>query len=70
MSDSRSRSGDDPSRRVFLGAAAAALPAIVSARALGLERAAAASERLTLGVIGIGPRCTYVLTEMLTYPDV
>ena len=70
MSDSRSRSGDDPSRRVFLGAAAAALPAIVSARALGLERAAAASERLTLGVIGIGPRCTYVLTEMLKFPDV
>jgi predicted dehydrogenase len=45
-------------------------PAIVSARALGREKVAAASERLTLGVIGIGPRCTYVLGEMLKFPDV
>lgn len=64
------------SRREFLttavqAAGAAALPTIVSARALGLEaRAAAASERLTLGVIGFGPRCKYVLTEMLKFPDV
>ncbi|MFM8436753.1 MAG: Gfo/Idh/MocA family protein, partial [Planctomycetia bacterium] len=47
------------------------MPAIVSAKALGLEaRAAAASERLTLGVIGFGPRCQYVLGEMLKFPDV
>ena len=64
------------SRREFLttavqAAGAVALPTIVSARALGLEaRAAAASERLTLGVIGFGPRCKYVLTEMLKFPDV
>ena len=64
------------SRREFLttavqAAGAAALPTIVSARALGLEaRTAAASERLTLGVIGFGPRCKYVLTEMLKFPDV
>jgi len=70
MSDSPMWSIAAPSRRGFLGAAAATLPAIVSARALGLERAKAASERLTLGVIGIGPRCTYVLTEMLKFPDV
>ncbi|MFM8578476.1 MAG: Gfo/Idh/MocA family protein [Planctomycetaceae bacterium] len=60
-------------RRGFLataGSLAATLPAIVSGRALGLEKPAAASERLTLGVIGIGPRCTYVLTEMLKFPDV
>ena len=65
-----------PSRRTFLAATAqavgaAALPTIVSAKALGLEAAAAAAgERLTLGVIGFGPRCKYVLTEMLKFPDV
>jgi predicted dehydrogenase len=65
-----------PSRRTFLSATAqavgaAALPTIVSAKALGLEAgAAAAGERLTLGVIGFGPRCKYVLAEMLKFPDV
>lgn len=64
------------SRREFLSttvktASAVSLPTIVSSRALGLEAAAtAASERLTLGVIGFGPRCKYVLTEMLRFPDV
>ncbi len=65
-----------PSRREFLStamktASAISAPAIVSSRALGHERgAAAASDRLTLGVIGFGPRCKYVLTEMLKFPDV
>jgi len=61
-----------PSRREFLAAAgiAAVVPTIVSARALGLEKAAAAGDRIGLGVIGIGPRCTYVLREMLKMPDV
>ena len=37
-------------------AGAASVPTIVAGKALGLEaRAAAASERLTLGVIGFGP---------------
>lgn len=61
------------SRRGFLAAgtaAAVALPTIVSARALGLESVAAASERITLGVIGVGNRCKYVLTAMLGLPDV
>ncbi|MFO0913262.1 MAG: Gfo/Idh/MocA family oxidoreductase [Pirellulales bacterium] len=62
-------------RREFLGrgaAAAAALsvPWFVSARALGGAGVAAASERITLGVIGIGPRCTYDLTAMLGLSDV
>jgi predicted dehydrogenase len=64
----------DPSRRDFLvGSAALAvtsLPMFVSARALGREMVAAASERITLGVIGMGPRCTYVLGAMLGFPDV
>ena len=65
-----------PSRLTFLAATAqavgaAVLPTIVSANALGLEAAAAAAgERLTLGVIGFGPRCKYVLSDMLNFPDV
>jgi hypothetical protein len=63
------------SRREFLttavrAAGAVSVPTIVAAKALGLEaRAAAASERHTLGVIGFGPRCQYVLGEMLKFPD-
>jgi predicted dehydrogenase len=64
-----------PSRRTFLGKTlalgATALPTIVSARAPGLEAGtAAASERISLGVIGIGGRCRYVLGSMMTLPDV
>jgi predicted dehydrogenase len=50
-------------------ATAVAFPGIVSARALGRGGAPAASERITLGVIGIGPRCTYDLTSMLAQKD-
>src|SRR5688572_18529830 len=62
-------------RRDFLtstaGAAAAlSMATIVPAKALGLERNLAANERINLGVIGIGPRCTYDLKSMLQFPDV
>ncbi len=58
-------------RRQFLGAAAAAaVPLILPARVLGLGGSVAPSEKITLGVIGIGPRCTYDLTAMLGLPDV
>lgn len=53
-----------------LSSAAFALPTIVPARVLGRGGAVAASERITLGVIGIGPRCTYDLKAMLPLPDV
>jgi predicted dehydrogenase len=56
-------------RSFAAGAAAAAFPTIVPSRALGLDGAVAPSERITLGVIGIGPRCTYVLTSMLGLGD-
>lgn len=49
--------------------AAVSFPGIVPARALGRSGAVAASERITLGVIGIGPRCTYDLTSMLAEKD-
>ena len=38
--------------------------------ALGRAEVAAASERITLGVIGIGPRCTYDLSSILALRDV
>src|SRR5262245_4380868 len=41
--------------------AAVAFPAVVSATALGRDGATAPSERINLGVIGVGPRCTYDL---------
>ena len=50
--------------------AAGAFPTIVPARALGLDGAVAPSEKISLGVIGIGPRCTYDLTWMLHLDDV
>src|SRR5436305_12226207 len=56
-------------RSATVGAALAA-PWFVSAAALGREGKTAASERITLGVIGIGPRCTYDLQAMLKQPDV
>jgi predicted dehydrogenase len=37
---------------------------------LGRDGGVAANDRINLGVIGIGPRCTYVLTSMLGLPDV
>jgi predicted dehydrogenase len=57
-------------RRAVAASAVIAAPTIVSARALGRENAPAASERITLGVIGIGPRATYDLNAMLGLPDV
>lgn len=57
-------------RRSLAAGAAVPLPWMVSARALGRADARPASERITLGVIGIGPRCKYVLGGMLPMPDV
>jgi predicted dehydrogenase len=48
---------------------ATAFPTIVPAAALGRSGDVAASERITLGVIGIGPRCTYDLKSMLAERD-
>lgn len=59
-------------RREFLqtAVAAAAAPYVVSAAALARAGSVAPSERITLGVVGIGPRCTYDLQAMLKLPDV
>lgn len=63
------------SRRKFLvqsalAASGIALPTIIPASALGRDGATAPSERITLGVIGFGPRCTYDLRPMLEFGDV
>ena len=57
-------------RKSAFAAAALTLPTIVPAKVLGREGAVAPSEKITLGVIGIGPRCTYDLKAMLALPDV
>jgi predicted dehydrogenase len=57
-------------RTLAVGAAAVAFPTIIPAGALGRAGAVAPSEKITLGVIGIGPRCTYDLTSMLKFADV
>ena len=66
---------DVPTRREVLqrsmaAGSAVAMPWIVPARALGRQGGAAPSERITLGVIGFGPRCKYDLGAMLKEPDV
>lgn len=60
-------------RKVVAGmvaGAAVALPTVVPAHVLGRNGAVPPSEKINLGVIGIGPRCTYVLTSMLGLDDV
>lgn len=52
-----------------LGAALGA-PSIIPSRAMGKDGAIAPSERITLGVIGYGNRCTQVLGAMLPEEDV
>jgi predicted dehydrogenase len=55
--------------RGTVAAGAAALPWFIPASARGAEGKTAPSERITLGVIGIGPRATYDLGGMLKQPD-
>ncbi len=61
-------------RRDFLAttaaAAALAAPMIVSSKALGAGENVAPSEKITLGVIGMGPRCTYDMKSILQMKDV
>jgi predicted dehydrogenase len=66
---------DHTNRREFLVSAAAtvasaSLATVLPARVLGREGNTAPNEKITLGVIGIGPRCTYDLKGMLPFSDV
>ncbi len=60
------------SRRHFLaaGSAAAIAPVVIPGSALGLDGAAAPSERIVVGGIGIGRRGGHVLGSFLEQPDV
>ena len=63
------------SRRHFIRSsvattAAISLPWIVPARVLGRDGAVAPSDKITLGVIGFGPRSTHVLPQMIGEVDV
>ncbi|GAB5402109.1 MAG: Gfo/Idh/MocA family oxidoreductase [Aureliella sp.] len=55
------------SRRAAVAGAvgAIALPTIIPASALGRSGHVAPSEKITLGIVGIGPRCTYDLKAMI-----
>jgi predicted dehydrogenase len=69
------KANDHLTRRDLLGQSLAvgtalAAPWILPASARGREGRPAPSERITLGVIGFGPRCTYDLRSMLKQPDV
>ncbi|RMF40655.1 MAG: gfo/Idh/MocA family oxidoreductase [Planctomycetota bacterium] len=59
-------------RRAFLrcAGAGAVLPTILPSRVLGRDGAVPPSERIVLGIIGIGPRCTYDVTAMMQHADV
>ena len=59
-------------RRDFLvkSVAATAAATFVPAHVLGREGATAPSEKITFGIIGIGPRCTYDVKAMLPFGDV
>ena len=61
-------------RRDFLtttaAMAAVASPYLGSSKAMGEEGGTAPSEKLTLGVIGFGPRCTYDMKSILQFTDV
>ncbi len=64
-----------PTRRTFIkksaiSAAAISVPWIIPSIALGKDGAVAASERITLGIIGIGPRCRRVLAGMMQHTDI
>ncbi|OYW15953.1 MAG: dehydrogenase, partial [Planctomycetales bacterium 12-60-4] len=66
---------DSTTRREFLlhtaaASAAVSLATVLPSKVLGRDGNTAPSEKITLGVIGIGPRCTYDLKAMLEFADV
>ncbi|MEZ6055268.1 MAG: Gfo/Idh/MocA family oxidoreductase [Planctomycetaceae bacterium] len=66
---------EQATRRDFLISSAASAAAVTLGGAASRQLAAAdpvvkANDKLSLGVIGIGPRCTYDLTAMLKFQDI
>ena len=62
------------SRREFLSTSAAVASAVslpwMTASATAGHQQVSANDRINLGVVGIGPRCTYDLTAMLKFDDI
>ncbi len=60
------------SRRSFVKttAAMAVAPHFVSGKVMGAGNTVPPSDKITLGVIGIGPRCTYDMNSILQFADV
>ncbi len=63
------------SRRLFLTqaaglATAAAVPYFSTTNPATAQQKVPATEKLTLGIIGIGPRCIYDLKSILAFDDV
>ncbi len=57
-------------RQLLWGTGALSIPQIIPAKALGRDGHTAPSDKIVLGVIGIGPRCKRVLGGMLPNDDV
>jgi predicted dehydrogenase len=62
-------------RRDFLvktasAAAAASVTTVLPARVLGRDGSVSPGEKISLGIIGIGPRCRYDLNSMLQFKDI
>jgi predicted dehydrogenase len=70
MMSQQPKSRRDFLRESALVTAAMAAPTIISSSALGNDQVAAPSNRVSLGVIGYGPRCRYDLASMIELPDV
>ena len=76
MTDNPSKATDaSPSRRDFLGTASVSLASVVAGTTLSTQARTQAAQtapnsKITLGVVGIGPRCTYDLKAMLNFQDI
>lgn len=76
MRDTLTNSNASANRRTFLerslvtASASLASSAYISTKRLLGKEVVAASDKITLGVIGIGPRCTYDMKSILQFPDV
>ncbi len=76
MRDTLTISNASANRRTFLerslvtASASLASSAYISTKTLLGKEVVAASDKITLGVIGIGPRCTYDMKSILQFPDV
>jgi predicted dehydrogenase len=70
MNDASNGSRRDFLVRTATATAAASLATVLPSHVLGRDGNTSPNEKISLGVIGIGPRCTYDLKPMLQFLDV